>query len=108
MIPAWQTWTTIAVLAVVTFTIKGLGPALLGQREIPKRLLPVVVLLPPALLTGLVVAGTLPRSADGGLDLDPALLGGVGVAVVALLLRLPLVVVLLGAVVTTALVRALG
>lgn len=107
MIAPWQTWTTIALLAVITFVIKGLGPGLLGQRAIPPRLLPVVVMLPAALLTGLVVAGTVPRSAGGGLEVDPAQLSGVAVAALALVLRLPLAVVLIGAVATTAAVRAL-
>jgi branched-subunit amino acid transport protein len=43
-------WTTIALVALVTFTIKGIGPAVLGDRELPPWFARVVVLLAPALL----------------------------------------------------------
>jgi branched-subunit amino acid transport protein len=52
----------IAGCAVVTMTIKAIGPVALGGRDLPDRLMGVVVLLAPALLAALVVTQAL---ADG-------------------------------------------
>lgn len=107
MIATWQVWLTIALLAGATFVIKGAGPFLLGRREIPTRLLPLVVLLPSALLTGLVVAALFQQAPDGALTFDVPLVVGVAGAALALALRLPLVLVLATAVLVTALLRAM-
>jgi hypothetical protein len=101
-----EEWVTIVALALVTIAIKGIGPFLLGTREIPSRLLPVVILLPSALVTALVVSAVVERT-DSGMTVDVAQVVGVAVAAIALLLRLPLVVVLIVAVVVTAGFRAL-
>ncbi|HJY24117.1 MAG TPA: AzlD domain-containing protein [Actinomycetes bacterium] len=101
-----EVWVTIVALALVTIAIKGIGPFLLGTHEIPSRLLPVVVLLPSALVTALVVSAVVERT-DSGMIVDVAQVVGIAVAAVALLLRLPLVVVLIVAVVVTAGFRAL-
>lgn len=101
-----QVWVTIVALALVTIVIKGIGPFLLGAREIPNRLLPVVILLPSALVTALVVSAIVERT-PSGMTVDVAQVVGIAVAGIALLLRLPLVVVLIAAVVVTAGFRAL-
>ena len=101
-----EVWVTIVALALVTIAIKGIGPFLLGTREIPSRLLPVVILLPSALVTALVVSAVVERT-DSGMTVDVAQVVGIAVAAIALLLRLPLVVVLTVAVVVTAGFRAL-
>ena len=101
-----EVWVTIVALALVTIAIKGIGPFLLGTQEIPSRLLPVVILLPSALVTALVVSAVVERT-DFGMTVDVAQVVGIAVAVIALLLRLPLVVVLIVAVVVTAGFRAL-
>jgi branched-subunit amino acid transport protein len=54
--------TLIAGLAIVTAAIKGVGPIVLGGRELPAQFLGVISLLAPALLAALVVTATL---ADG-------------------------------------------
>lgn len=100
-----RVWTTSALVALVTFAIKGVGPALLGHRALPPWFARVVVLLAPALLAALVVTSA---AADG-----PRLRLGadtLGVAVAGLLLLrgvtvLPAVVV---AAVATALLRLAG
>lgn len=98
-------WPTILLVAVVTFAIKGVGPALLGNRPLPPPFARVVVLLAPALLAALVVTAA---AAEGprlqvGADTAGVVLGGL------LLLRgvgvLPVVVVAAAA---TALLRLAG
>jgi branched chain amino acid efflux pump len=56
---------TVALIggcAVVTYFIKGIGPAVLGGRELPLWFTSVVILLAPALFAALVVTQVL---ADG-------------------------------------------
>lgn len=73
-------WLTVVLVALVTFAIKGLGPALFGPASdgagLPAPLARVVLLLAPPLLAALVVTSAL---ADG----DRLAVGGdtVGVAV---------------------------
>lgn len=97
-----RTWVTIALVALVTFGIKGIGPAALGDRELPPWSRRVVVLLAPALLAALVVTSA---AADGPrlqLGADTA---GVAVAGVLLLRGVALLPVLAVAVGVTALLR---
>ncbi len=101
-----QVWTTVVLLSFTTAAIKGVGPFLLGTRDIPKRLLPVVVLLPSALVTALVVA-ELFEPTDHGVTADAARIVGVAAALAAILLRLPLGAVLVVAAVAAAGFRAL-
>jgi branched-subunit amino acid transport protein len=57
--------TSVAVIAgcaVVTYAIKGVGPLVLGGRELPLWFTSVVILLAPALFAALVVSQAL---ADG-------------------------------------------
>ena len=98
-------WTTVVLVALVTFAIKGAGPALFGSRDgsasLPDPLARVVVLLAPPLLAALVVTNAL---ADGG----RLALGGdtLGVAVAGVLVWRGLTV--LPAVVVAAVVAALS
>jgi branched-subunit amino acid transport protein len=98
-------WLLIGLVAAVTFVCKGLGPALMGDRGLPPRLTRVVVLLAPALLAALVVTSALADGRELGVRADTA-----GVAVGGLLLwrRAPVIVVVLGAAVVTALLRQAG
>jgi hypothetical protein len=96
MIRATQVWATIILLSIATLVLKGVGPFLLGARAIPKRLLPVVVLLPAALVTALIVNAVVEPS-SAGISVDPALIVGLAVAMIALLVRLPLALVLAAA-----------
>lgn len=101
-----QAWVTIVLLFLTTVAIKGVGPFLLGTRDMPKRLLPVVVLLPSALVTALVVA-ELFEATDHGVTADAGRIVGVAAALAAILLRLPLGGVLVVAAVAAAAFRAL-
>jgi branched chain amino acid efflux pump len=98
-------WLAVGLTAVASFAIKAAGPALLGRRGFPPRAGGVISVLAPALLAGLVVSdllGTHWRSADVPVGL------GVAVAVVGRLAGAPPAGCLVVAVLTTALVRAVG
>jgi branched-subunit amino acid transport protein len=75
---------------------------LLGGRPLPEHVTGVVELLAPAVLAALVVTQVV--GGDREIVLDARLVG-LGAAVVALLLRAPLLVVVVVAAVATALVR---
>jgi uncharacterized membrane protein len=98
-------WIVVAAVGAATVAIKAAGPLLLGGRPLPPRVLAVVRLLAPALLAALVVTQTV-VSADR-LVMDARLIG-VAVAAGALVLRAPLLVVVVLAAGSTALVRALS
>jgi branched-subunit amino acid transport protein len=98
-------WTTIAVLCAGTVAIKALGPATVGGREPSERVSSVIRLVAPALLAALVTYETFNPTGGHGVTVDARVVG-VGPAGVALLLKLPLIVVVLAAAATTALVRA--
>lgn len=98
-------WLTVLVVASATIAIKAAGPVVLGGRQLPEPVLRVVGLLPAALLAALVAVLTL--QSDGGLVLDARVIG-VSVGLVAILLRVPILVVVILAGAATAVARALG
>ncbi len=99
-------WITVAGLAIVTAAIKAFGPLAFGGRELSTLLARVIPLLAPALLAALVVTETI-----GGhgrtIAIDARLLG-LTAAAVALWLRASVVIVVLVAALSTALLRALS
>jgi branched-subunit amino acid transport protein len=100
-----STWVLVAGVGAATIAIKALGPVLLGGRPLPERVASVVRLLAPAVLAALVMTQTF---ADGrSLVLDARVLG-VAAAGVALRLRAPVLLVIVAAAATTAIVRALS
>ena len=98
-----EVWITIGVLAVVGAAIKAAGPVLVGGRELPGWAEGVIALLAPALLSALVMVDTF--GSERSLVID-ARAAGLGAAVVAIALRAPLLVVVIGAAAVTAAVRA--
>ncbi len=98
-------WLTVLVVATATIAIKAAGPVILGGRQLPPPVLSVVALLPAALLSALVAVLTF--QANGELVVD-ARAFGVAVAVVAIWLRTPILLVVLLAAAATAAARALG
>ena len=98
-------WLTVLVVATATVAIKAAGPVVLGGRQLPEPVLRVVALLPAALLAALVAVLTF--QSDGGLVLDARVIG-VGVGIVAILLRVPVLGVVLLAGAATAAARAIG
>jgi len=99
-----EVWLVVLAVGAVTIALKATGPVLLGGRELPPPVLRVVVLLAPALLAALVAVGIL--GGDRELLLDERL-AGLGAAVLALLVRAPILVVVIAAAVATALARGL-
>ena len=98
-------WWTIGLVALVTFAIKGVGPALLGDRVLPQAFSRVVLLLAPALLAALVVTSA---AADGPRLQIGADTAGVAVAGVLLLRGITVLPAVLVAAVSTALLRLAG
>ena len=98
-------WVSVVLVGIATMAIKAAGPVALGGRPLPDRLAGVVSLLAPALLAALVATQAL----DGGqrLVLDARIVG-VGVAILALVLRAPTLLVVLLAAVATAVARLTG
>ncbi len=95
-------WIAVAAVGAATIAIKGIGPVLLGGRALPARALAVVRLLAPAVLAGLVLTQVF--GAERELVVDERALG-LAAALVAVVLRAPLLVVVVSAAATTALVR---
>ena len=96
-------WTVIAVLAVVNFAIKATGPLIAGRRELPQTFQRLIDASVAGLVAALIVTGTF--AAGQELVLDERA-GGMLAAVVAVVARLPMLVVLVAAAGTTALLRA--
>ena len=92
----------IAVVGTVTMVFKAAGPVLLGTRELPPRVASVVEVLAPAMLAALVVTQTV--GGDRELVFDERL-AGVVAGGIAVWLRAPLLVVMVVAAVTAALIR---
>ncbi|MBI4259912.1 MAG: AzlD domain-containing protein [Actinobacteria bacterium] len=99
-----EAWVVVGLAGVATVALKGLGPALLGGRALPPRLLAVVGLLAPALLAALVV--TQAFGAGDHLAVDARVVG-LAAAAVALVARAPALVLLAVAAPATAHVRML-
>jgi branched-subunit amino acid transport protein len=96
-----EIWVAIGCAAVVSMLIKAAGPALLGERELPARLIGVIALLAAALLAGLVVVDT--RS-----EFSWPLLAGLATVAVSRWRGAPELVAILLGVVVTALLRLPG
>ena len=97
-----MTWLVVAVVGLATIVFKASGPVLLGGRALPQRVADVVDVLAPAMLAALVVTQTV--GGDRELVFDERLLG-VAAGGIAVWLRAPLLVVMVVAAATAALVR---
>jgi branched-subunit amino acid transport protein len=98
------TWAVVLAVGALTIALKAAGPVLIGGRELPPRLTSAFELLAPSLLAALVVTQAV--SDDGELVFDERLVG-VGAAAAAIRLRAPLIVVMVLAAASTAVVRVL-
>jgi branched-subunit amino acid transport protein len=99
-------WTTVLLASALSFALKLLGyvvPHRLLDHPVASRM---IAMLPVALLSALVAVQTF-TGPGGSLTLD-ARAAGVAVAVTALLLRAPFLVVVILAAATAAILRALG
>ena len=97
-------WASVAIVGAATIAIKASGPVLLRGRELPARLGGMIELLAPVMLAALVMTNTF--GGDHKLVLDPRA-AGLAAAAVPVVLRAPLLVTILVAAGTAALVRAL-
>lgn len=94
----------IIVMALGSLALKTIGPVVAGGRQPPARLLGVIALLTPVLLAALVVASTL---TDGRSIVLDARVVGLLVGGGLLLVRVPLLIAMVAAAGTTAVLRAL-
>ncbi|WCB94013.1 hypothetical protein DSM104299_02741 [Baekduia alba] len=101
---AEKAWITVALCIVTTAAIRGFGPFTVAGRAFSARTTHVLSLLPPALLSALVVTETV--ISDGSLDID-ARLAGVAFAGVLLWRQASVIWVVIGAAAFTALLRLL-
>src|SRR3954447_6423377 len=105
-----RAWVLIAAVGAGTIALKGLGPLVIGggapaPPPPPRAPLGVVAPLAPTLLAALIVTQAF---ADGRHLVVDARAAGLGVALVAVLLRAPVLVVVVLAATTAALARAVG
>ena len=97
-----MTWVLIGVLTVGTLTFKTVGPLLAGGAQPPPALIRVIGLLTPVLLAGLVVTSTFAEGRH--LTVDARAVGLV-VGGGLLLCRVPVLLALVLAAASTAVVR---
>ena len=97
-------WLLVAIVGLGTVALKGVGPLVLGGRGVPDRLTGVVSLLAPTLLAALIVTNTF---ATGTALVIDARVAGMAAAVVAIVLRAPILVVIVVAAGAAAVTRAL-
>lgn len=96
-------WICVALTALVSFAIKAIGPAILGNRPLPAHASGVIALLAPALLAGLVISDILGPSWSSA---NAPLTLGVLTAAGARTTRLPPPACVIVAVAVTAITRA--
>jgi branched-subunit amino acid transport protein len=95
-------WIVVAIVGVATIASKAAGPVLVGRRELPPRLQACVELLAPVMLTALIVTQTF--GGDEEVQVDARVVG-VGAALIAIVLRAPVIVAMAVAALVTALLR---
>ena len=100
-----MSWAALLALAAGAYAFKAAGPLVLGGREIPARLAPLLALLPVPLLAALVAVQTFGEGERLVIDARAA---GLAVAAAAVLARAPFLVVILIASATAAGVRAVA
>jgi branched-subunit amino acid transport protein len=100
-----MSWTALLALGVVSYGLKAVGPVLAGGRELGPRARRTLDLVAVPLLAALILVQTLGAGHRLALDARaPAL----AVAAVLVWRRAPILVVVLAAAVTAALLRALS
>jgi branched-subunit amino acid transport protein len=95
-------WSVALVVALVAFSLRAVGPVLLGGKQLPAALSGLIELLPSALLAAFVVTQVFVSGSTFTIDARAV---GVAAAAVAIYARMPLPVTLLLAASATALVR---
>ena len=98
-------WLVVVLVGAATVAFKAVGPVFLGGKELPMPLTAILFLLAPALLAALVVTQAV--GGDHELVFDERLVG-LGAAVIAIVLRAPLLAVVVVAAAASAAARVLG
>lgn len=99
------TWAAVIGTSVIAFALKYIGHSIPEKYLTNKRALRINILIPIALLSALVAVNTVVK--DGRLVLDQRITG-LAVAAIALILKAPFPVVVLGAAASSAIVYRLG
>lgn len=97
-----MSWSFIFALAAISYGLKLLGSVVIGQRTVPPVLERCLLLIPAALLAGLIAKDTFTLGHSIVLDARAA---GVAVAAIATWRKLPFAVIIVLGVGTTALIR---
>ena len=97
-----MSWTFVLSLAACAYGLKLLGAVIIGQREMPLVVQRCLLLIPAALLAGLIAKDTFTTGQCYAIDARAA---GLAVAVLATWRKLPFVVVIVAGVGTTAVIR---
>ena len=97
-----MSWTFVLSLAACAYGLKLLGAVIIGQREMPLVVQRCLLLIPAALLAGLIAKDTFTTGQNYAIDARAA---GLAVAVLATWRKLPFVVVIVAGVGTTAVIR---
>lgn len=95
-------WLSTLVVTVATCAMKASGPVALGDRPLPARARAVVALMAPVLLAALIVVEL---GGESWADLNAEQLAGVGVAGLARLCRVPMLLAVVCGIAATALLR---
>lgn len=97
-----MSWSFIFALGAISYGLKLLGSVIIGQRTVPPVLERCLLLIPAALLAGLIAKDTFTVGHSIVLDARAA---GVAVAAIATWRKLPFAVIIVLGVGTTALIR---
>ena len=97
-----MSWTFIFLLAACAYGLKLLGAVVIGQREMPLALQRCLLLIPAALLAGLIAKDTFTTGQNYAIDARAA---GLAVAVLATWRKLPFAMVIIAGIGSTALIR---
>lgn len=100
-----MTWTLVLSLAAGAYALKALGFVVIGGRQLPPVVVRCLALIPPALITALIVKDTFAIGHELVLD-ERAL--GVGAAVLAAWRKAPLIAVIVIGAAVTATARAVS
>lgn len=98
-------WALVAALGAVTYALRLAGPLSAGRARLPPALERPLPYVTPAVLAGLVVTATF--AVEDELVLDERGIG-LAVAVLAIVMRAPVLAVVVVAAAATAAARALG
>jgi branched-subunit amino acid transport protein len=92
----------VVAVSIVTFALRAAGPAVLGDRRLPRPFARIIELMAPVLLVALLVTEL---GGAGWRSVDWTLLVGVGAAGIAKACRAPMIVAAIAGIAVTALLR---